>query len=487
MNRLDDEKRRSVGCQGDAWQMGFGGGLERNVKCLDSCDRAVPITPSESLSQTDIQVAASGVRLPASRFIPRCAGLASSALWLVFAPASGMADPIYDRETNVAVRDRDHPEYDALGVTAGVLRIFPRVATALTFDDNIYAITAKTADFFVDLHPSVELRSLWSRNDLHLVLDYDAARYLSHPAQDTASYSGNLTGRLDVDRDASVTVDLSAARAIQPRISQNSIAGVLKPISYDLVKGDIVGLKVFDRIRASARFDVSHYSYDNTNDLNAVPVQEDYQDRDELVGTTHVDYAISPATAFFVEGAINSPSYRLRPPLAPFQRDSHGYDVLAGVDFAPTHLIGGTVGIGYESQSYDDHQFDGVSGLALRGALRWYATPLVTVTLRANRTFQDSGLPNVAAARFTEVSLAADYELLRNVILGGRLVRQVYQYPGINGRTDRYGGALDATYTLNRDVSIILAYTYLEQRSAGANSGLSFNDNRASLTVTFRR
>lgn len=139
------------------------------------------------------------------------------------------------------------------------------------------------------------------------------------------------------------------------------------------------------------------------------------------------------------------------------------------------------------SQSYDDHQFDGVSGLALRGALRWYATPLVTVTLRANRTFQDSGLPNVAAARFTEVSLAADYELLRNVILGGRLVRQVYQYPGINGRTDRYGGALDATYTLNRDVSIILAYTYLEQRSAGANSGLSFNDNRASLTVTFRR
>ena len=31
-------------------------------------------------------------------------------LWLGMMPGSGLADPIYDRESMVAVRDRDHPE-----------------------------------------------------------------------------------------------------------------------------------------------------------------------------------------------------------------------------------------------------------------------------------------------------------------------------------------------------------------------------------------
>ena len=433
---------------------------------------------------------AAGRRRPEMRRSPArhlVAGLATAVLFAALAPAAGVTDPIYDRDTNVAVRDRDHPEYDPLGVTLGAFRAYPKVATSVTYDDNIYAVNAKTGDFIFDIHPSLDIRSLWSRNDLRLSIDYDADRYAAHGAQDTDSYSGNLAGRLDVDRDSSIAATLSAAREIQPRISQNSIAGVLKPIGYDLIQGDLNGFHVFDRLKTSARLDVSRYSYDNITDQTGAPVQEDYQDHDEVVGTARADYAVSPATAVFVESSANDHTYRLRPPLTPFRRDSHGYDLLAGVDFSATHLIGGTIGVGYQSQHYDDPQFDGVSGLALRGTLRWYATPLITVTAEGNRTFQDSGLPNVAAARFTEESLAADYELLRNLILGARLDHQIYEYPGISGRDDRKGATLDGTYWLNRDVGVMLAYNYVRQRSIGANAGLSFSDNRVAFTVTLRR
>ena len=417
----------------------------------------------------------------------RVAGLACLLVFVASVPSSGVADPIYDRDTNVAVRDRDHPEYDALGIPLGGFRAFPKVATSVTYDDNIYAVNAKTGDFIFEMHPALDIRSLWSRNDLRLSFDYDAARYATHSAQDTASYGGSLAGRLDVDRDTSLAIDLSAARAIQPRISQNSIAGVLKPIAYDLVQGDLNGFRVVDRIKTSARVDVARYSYDNTTDETGAPVQEDYQDHDEIMGTARADYALSPATAVFLESSVNDHTYRLRPPLAPFRRDSHGYDVLTGVDFEATHLIGGTIGVGYQSQRYDDPQFDGVSGLALRGTLRWYATPLITVTVEGNRTFQDSGLPNVAAARFTEESLSLDYELLRNFILGARLDHQVYEYPGISGRDDRNGATVDGVYWLNRDVGVMLAYNYIRQRAIGTASGLSFGDNRIAFTVTFRR
>ena len=319
------------------------------------------------------------------------------------------------------------------------------------------------------------------------MLDYDANRYAAHPGQDTQSYAGNVLGRLDVDRDTSLAANLSAARAIQPRISQNSIAGVLKPIAYDLAQGELSGLHVFDRLKTSARLDVSRYSYDNTADVNGAFVQEDYQDHDEFVATGRADYALSPATTFFLEGAANEHGYRVKPPLAPFRRDSGGYDLLAGTEFQATHLISGSIGVGYLSQRYDDPRFDGVNGLALRGTLRWYATPLVTVTLAANRSFEDSGLPNVAAARFTEESAAVDYELLRSLIIGGRLDHQVYEYPGINGHNDRDGAGLDATWWLNCGVGVMLTYNYVRQRSSGADAGLSFDDNRLAVTVTFRR
>ena len=328
-------------------------------------------SPSPSIEFAGIQPALA-LRRPsllvaeAVAFVIRWAIAALSIAWL---PTRSFADPIYDRETNVAVRDRDHPEYDPLGITAGIFRVFPRVAAGVVFDDNIYAVNAKTSDFVFDLHPAIDIRSLWSRNEVRLNIDYEADRYISHPAQDTQSYSGDLTGRLDIDRDSSLTIDLSAARAIQPRISQNSIAGVLTPVRYDLTKGDLTGFRVFDRIKTTFRLEASHYNYDNTLDQSGAPVQEDYQDHDEFVATTRADYALSPATVFFVEGSLNDHPYRLEPPLAPFRRDSHGYDVLAGVEFAATHLIGGTIGVGYQSQRYTDPQFDGVNGLALRGAL----------------------------------------------------------------------------------------------------------------------
>ena len=443
--------------------------------------------PLRADNRGEIAAACGSRDMTFARGMDRVVGLASVVACVTAASAPAAADPIYDRDTNVAVRDRDHPEYDALGVAVGAFRIFPKISASATYDDNIYAVNTKTADAVFDIRPSLDIQSLWSRNDLRLSLAYDADRYAAHASQDTSSYSGNLAGRLDVDRDSSIATDLSAARDIQPRISQNSIAGVLKPISYDLVQGDLNAFRVFDRIKTSARFDVSRYSYDNTIDVTGAPVQEDYQDHDEYVATGRADYALSPTTALFVEGSGNDHDYRLRPPLTPFRRDSHGYDVLTGAEFELSHLIGGSIGVGYLSQSYDDPQFDGVNGLALRGSLRWYATTLITVTLAANRTFEDSGLPNVAAARFTEESAAVDYELLRNLILGGRLDHQVYEYPGIDGRDDRNEAVLDATYWLNRDVGVMLSYNYVQQRSIGANAGLSFNDNRLAFTVTFRR
>ena len=110
--------------------------------------------------------------------------------------------------------------------------------------------------------------------------------------------------------------------------------------------------------------------------------------------------------------------------------------------------------MGYQLQHYVDQQFEGVNGVALRGQLTWYATQLITVTLHADRTFQDSGLPDTAAARVNDVTATVDYELLRNLIVTGTLGYTRYDYPGLDRLDNRFAAGLGATYLFSRSVGI---------------------------------
>jgi hypothetical protein len=403
------------------------------------------------------------------------------------APTIGVAQSLFDRDVNVGVLDRPHPEYDPLGFPLGGFDVYPSLASSVLFDDNIYALSAKTADEIFVERPSLDIRSDWGRNYLRLQLGAEWDAYAAHPLQNVVDYNGLFVGRLDVDHASQVSLTLSAARMTQPRISENTIAGVLQPIQYDVMQGDLTAFRDFDRLRISGQFGFARYSFDNVTALNGSPIQEDFQDHDEYSGTLRAEYGLSPMTALFVEITPNDHVYRLEPPQVSIRRDSTGFDALAGANFQVTHLVTGEIGAGYQVQRYVDRRFDGVDGLALRGRLSWYATQLITVNLHADRTFQDSGSPNIAATKVTDAYLTADYELLRNLLITARLGYTQYRYPGADRRDDRYDTGLAATYTLNRLVGVTLGYAYVRELSVGMVSGPTFNDNRITLTLTFHR
>jgi hypothetical protein len=413
--------------------------------------------------------------------------LATLAIIVSVGPGAAVAQTLFDRDANVGVRDRPHPEYDALGVPVASFTLLPKVSVSSIYDDNIFALPVKTSDFIFVVSPDLQINSNWNRNSLQFDLSSEFDEYASHGSQDSIEYQGAATYRLDVDHASEITFAASAARLTQPRTSVNTEANVFDPIHYDLVQGHLTGFRTFDRLKITSHIDVSDFSYDNVKAADGSFVREDFQDHSELAGTLRADYAVSPATALFVEGTPNVHSYSLEPPITPFKRDSSGFDILSGVNFQVSHLVTGEVGVGYQLQHYVDRQFEGINGLALRGQLVWYATQLITVTVHADRTFQDSGLPDTAAARVNDVSATIDYELLRNLIVTGTLGYTRYDYPGLDRLDNRFGAGLGATYLFSRSVGLTLGYSYLRQDSSGIAHGFNFDDNRLALTLTLQR
>jgi hypothetical protein len=429
------------------------------------------------------------MRSIAAHDLRRLAGLAA-----VIAAATGpgvvaaqSAPTLFDRDANIGVRDRPHPEYDALGISVDSFTLLPKVSVSTIYDDNIFALPNKTGDIIFVVAPELQIQSNWNRNSLQFELSTEFDEYASHGSQNSTEYQGTMTYRLDIDHASDVTLAASAARLTQPRTSENTEADVFVPIQYDLVQAHLTGFRIFDRLKITSHIDASDFSYDNVTGADGELVRQDFQDHYELAGTVRADYAVSPATSLFIEGTPNVHSYRLEPPATPFQRDSSGFDILSGVNFQASHLVTGEIGVGYQRQSYVDRQFEGADGLALRGQLSWYATPLITVTLHADRAFQDSGLPDTAAARVSDLTAAADYELFRNLVITGTLGYTRFNYPGLSRLDNRYASGISATYLFNRSVGLTLGYSYLRQDSSGIAHGFNFDDNRLAMTLTLQR
>ena len=81
----------------------------------------------------------------------------------------------------------------------------------------------------------------------------------------------------------------------------------------------------------------------------------------------------------------------------------------------------------------------------------------------------------------------ADYELRRFLIISPDANYARYRYPGTDRTDNRYGAGVSATYLVNRTIGLTAAYAFLRQDSSGGFGGISFDDNRLSLTVTLQR
>jgi hypothetical protein len=401
----------------------------------------------------------------------------------------GQAQNDFARDRDLGVLDRPRPEYDALGVPLSTFLMYPRLNVVSGYNDNIFATdTNKQADGFVQLQPSVSLKSQWSQHELDLNAHSSINRYFDHGAENSEDYGAGLAGRLDVLADTKLTGGASYDLETEPREAETALRNTVNPVQFNVWTAQASGSHQFNRLQVSLSGTWDSYSYlDGRDPGTGGLVDEHYRNVQDYGETLRADYALSPDTAVFVSGNLNQHNYSVQPPFVPNNFNSHGSEILGGVNFQITSLLTGEVGIGYFQQDFSHVPNQNLGGFAVHATGQWFPTELTTVTVKLNRLVQDSAIQVSAGYVDTGGMIEVDHELRYNVILSGIFSYNDDSYQGVDRTDERWTAGIGGKYLFTREVGLGLNFNHDSQVSTGANRFINFDINRVMLNLVLQR
>ena len=387
------------------------------------------------------------------------------------------------------VKNRERPELDPLGARLGTFLVFPRLVVQESYDDNIFAVdNGKESDFITRVRPGLKIQSDWNNHAVGFFGSGDIGRYVNNGDEDFEDFRLGATGRVDVLRSTNVRGRVSYEARHENRSSPDDVNGS-QPTEFDVLSAGIVGFHNFGRVNVSLEGTFDQFDFDDVATSLGTIINNDDRDRDEIEGAVRVGYEIIPDYEAFVRGAYNIRDYDSDvgdDPANPLDRDSDGYDVVAGVRIDFGGITFGDFFAGYRSQDFDDPTLASVNGPTIGADITWNVTPLTTIVGGVSRvvretTTTDSAGNNSSARFFTTAALSADHELLRNLLLGARLSASQDDFEGIERTDEIYRAGINATYMLNRHLYISGGYDF-RMRNSDVSSQ-DFKDNVFFLTL----
>ncbi|WP_158914603.1 outer membrane beta-barrel protein [Caulobacter sp. S45] len=395
---------------------------------------------------------------------------------------------IFRRDRNIAVTDRPQPEYDPLGLQVGSFLVFPKLTSTITDDDNIFATAnGNSAAGIVDEQLQVTAQSNWSRNLVLLKAKIDRQQYLSFSEESTTSYELQGFGRLDLDHASKVSGNLDYQQDVEPRSDETAPTSARTPVQYSVIAGDLNGYRDFSRFRATLDGSFDHYDYTNSTTFTGATLEENQRNVLELKLRGQADYALSPNTSVYVALTGNDRDYDIKPPVAPYDPGSSGYELLGGASFDLTRLVRGKIEVGYLDQHFVDRVTPDMSGPTVHGNLQYFPTELTTVSLKLSRDVDNSGLILTPAYLANSATLKVDHELLRNVILTASGSMEYDTFGSLDRLDRRIGATAGVVYKMNRSVNFDLTYTLLKLITTGAARGTDFNIDTLAFAIVLQR
>ena len=329
-------------------------------------------------------------------------------------------------ERGVPVRERSRADYDSVGIRAGGFLLFPSLEIGVRHESNLYRTeNQEKEDTVLTFGHRLTAVSQWSNHELVFDAAIEADRHHTHRDEDSVDGYASARGRLDITRDTAVEADVYVERLHEDRGDPNT-AATTSPGIYTRYGADAQASHRFNRISLAAEgsvTDLAHRSRDQAD-----------RDRRESDLTLQAGYMFLPEFEVFARATGIERTYERRQ--GRFDRDSEGWEVVAGAEADLGGIVSGEVFAGYLRQKYEAPVLPTVEGSAFGGSLNWNVTPLTTVSALLRRSVEESVL---AASGFlaTHGEVAVDHELLRNLVLSTNLSLARSDYEAIPGGDDR--------------------------------------------------
>jgi hypothetical protein len=373
----------------------------------------------------------------------------------------------------------DEKPFDPVGVAVGDLKLLPYVEEDAGWASNPGSISgSQKGSPFATTEAGLALQSDWGSSDLHGALKAGYTDYFAASEDDAPYANGVLDGRLDVTRDLSFDAEGRLSIADQTLASLGlagsaAVASTAHPLveTYGATGG---GAQKLGDLTLALHGSLDHTSYENAT-IDGVVDDLSSDDYSDLGLRARASYEASRAISPFVELDVDTRRYDDGVDAAGYARNSNGVTGLAGATLGFTQQLTGETSLGYGERAYQDPRLPEMSSPLVNASLIWTATPLTTVTAKAQTTLAETITPGASGAIQHNYTIDVAHDLTRSLTLGASAGYSTDDYVGValHDATATLGAR--AEYHLSRDVILKASATRQDYVSSAPNSNYIAN------------
>lgn len=391
------------------------------------------------------------------------------------------------------VLSRARPEYDARGLHAGTFLLTASATGSFSYTDNVLNAQSNLDDYFYALSPQIGLASDWARHALKLSAESKSHWYDAQSGENRSDWKVAADGRLDIVRGSEITAEIHHIETHEARGTDqtggDATGDPAEPTALSRTGFSAEVSHEINRVELAAGVSVEQHDYDDTPCVTAcvppvVPAVINNDDRDRTVTDIFAKIAVEATTdtAVFLRGHLTRHDFDAAIDDDGFNRDSEGWGVDGGIEFSMSHLLAGEIFAGYVARHYDDAALSDTAEFAFGAELKWFASMLTTITLDASRTIEDTSIEQSSGYVSTQAELGIDHELLRNLILSGRLGFETADYQEISRNDDILRAALGGRFLINNHLHFDAMWQYVDRSSS--EPAFSYGTNLFTFSLT---
>jgi hypothetical protein len=394
----------------------------------------------------------------------------------------------YYRGRNVSVSEQQRPEYMPLGVRLAGVLLYPSVDLGGGGTTNAYLRgdgVVKAA--FASVTPSVRLVSAWSRHELQVTGSTTLRDYFGEERRNERLWDVGAAGRLDVLRVLKVDAAVNTSSSFENLFSGEVTPTVAALSRYRRNFGSLRATYTSGRGRAFLLTDYTDLRFRPVALLSGGARDQGERNRHVVRLAGQLEYARSPTISLFGQLSGNQTRYDRDPALGRARVDSNAARFLVGVNADIAGRMRGTVGLGYSIRDYTADAYKTVRGLSVETSIQLFPLRRLTVSIDGERSIGDASI-NLIPTPFwnTSVSLRAEYELLRNVILtaSAENARQRYLRNPLRGEIQ--SAKVAGRFLVSRRIALrsSLSFTRRSSNDAALLNGAS--EGRIEAGITYR-
>ncbi|MEQ5787977.1 outer membrane beta-barrel protein [Erythrobacter sp. NFXS35] len=365
---------------------------------------------------------------------------------------------------------RELDDYEPVGGRIGSFLLYPSAEARIEYDDNILALPGGGEDDVeLTLRGAARLESQWQRHSLEANAYIQQNFHARLSSEDAMEGGARIDGRLDIDRDTSARLVASIDSLVENRASIAIAREALEPTRFRRADALASLSHDFGALQMTGDAQIILLDFDDVPAQGGGVLGQDFRDSVYMRGALTAAVEISPRVSGLLRGQVDRLTFTAEEDQPdPFDRDTTGYTLEAGVRLELDNLLFGEIRAGVLHREVDDPSAQGLTGVSFGANLTWSVTPLTTLRLFADRQVEEGGSQLVSGNVRSQARLVAEHELLRNFVLEGEAsFAQIDTIGQVDVSAQEYSLMAEATWRLNRNFRVFARADRFERFSDG--------------------